>query len=369
MNKLNKKRKLVFDESNSSRKSSDNKINIFKTTDTQNKTNTFKTLSIAIPSSIIDNAQSKELRSYLVGQIARTCAIFRVDEIVIYHDSLHKDTVKDKLNFCLTNLQYLETPQYLRKTLFPYTDDLALAGLMNPLDISHHLRSNEYCKYREGVVLNRPVKENTKGSWIDIGLKKYCLIENELPYKTRVTIKLNDDGVKIHEKSELNKNNNYLNKYYTGSVVSSLLPKIKDNLYWGYIVRMAKNFKDVFDESIFNKDKYDLIIGTSDKGIDYFEFENKSKSINNNNKIDNKKNIDFSKFDNYKHCLIVFGGIQGLEGIVENDEKSLIKTKDVSELFDVYLNTCPKQGSRTIRTEEAIMITLSVLQSKLKRYN
>ena len=74
----------------------------------------YPTLTIAIPSSIIDNAQSKELRSYLVGQIARTCSIFNIDEIVIFHDSLNKGTYKDKLNFCLTNIQYLENPNYLR---------------------------------------------------------------------------------------------------------------------------------------------------------------------------------------------------------------------------------------------------------------
>lgn len=304
--------------------------------------NKYKTISIAIPSSIIDNAQSKELRAYLVGQIARTCSIFRIDEIIIYHDSLHKGTVKDKLNFCLTNLQYLETPQYLRKTLFSHCEDLALAGLMNPLDISHHLRTTEFCKYREGLVLNRPVKG--EGSWLDIGLKKYCLIENKLPLKTRVTVKLDKGSKEIHEKSELGKDNGNVSKHYTGKVTTSLEPKSK-GLYWGYIVRLAHKFEDIFNDSIYNKEKYDLVIGTSDKGED-FETANIKKD--------------------YKHCLIVFGGIQGLEGVVENDEGSTLKSSDVPNLFDMYLNTCPEQGSRTIRTEEALMITLSVLQNKLR---
>lgn len=37
----------------------------------------------------------------------------------------------------------------------------------------------------------------------------------------------------------------------------------------------------------------------------------------------------------------------------------------VENLFDAYLNTCPDQGCRTIRTEEAILITLSVLKPLL----
>ena len=44
------------------------------------------TVSIAVPSSIVDNAQSPELRSYLVGQIARCLVIYNVDEIVVYDE-------------------------------------------------------------------------------------------------------------------------------------------------------------------------------------------------------------------------------------------------------------------------------------------
>lgn len=40
-----------------------------------------QTFSIAIPGSILDNAQSKELRTYLAGQIARTACIYKIDEV------------------------------------------------------------------------------------------------------------------------------------------------------------------------------------------------------------------------------------------------------------------------------------------------
>ena len=43
-------------------------------------------MSVAIPGSIVANAQSRELRTYLVGQIARSLAIFNIDEVVIYDD-------------------------------------------------------------------------------------------------------------------------------------------------------------------------------------------------------------------------------------------------------------------------------------------
>jgi len=47
--------------------------------------------------------------------------------------------------------------------------------------------------------------------------------------------------------------------------------------------------------------------------------------------------------------LLVFGGLQGLEASLESDEN--LTVDDVSLLFQFYLNTCPNQGSRTIRTE------------------
>jgi hypothetical protein len=38
------------------------------------------------------------------------------------------------------NLQYLETPQYLRKYLFEIHPDLKNAGIMNPIEADHHLK-------------------------------------------------------------------------------------------------------------------------------------------------------------------------------------------------------------------------------------
>ena len=198
---------------------------------------------------------------------------------------------------------------------------------MNPLDSSHHLRIDEWCKYREGIVLKRPVKEG-EGSWVNIGLHKDCKIDRQLVEKTRVTVKLKEDGFEDI-------------KFYTGKVVSVKEPKNAD-LYWGYMVRIAENFTELFENSVFGT-KYDLIIGTSDKGDDYTK-------------------INFDKYKEFKHGLIVFGGLQGIEGMLENDE---LNTTKIESLFDLYLNTCIDQGCRTIRTEEAILISLAVLRPKL----
>lgn len=57
----------------------------------------------------------------------------------------------------------------------------------------------------------------------------------------------------------------------------------------------------------------------------------------------------------FRHSLIVFGGVQGLEASLDADPK--LEVDDPSLLFDFYLNTCPNQGSNTIRTEVSIDVT------------
>ena len=81
------------------------------------------TVSIAIPGSIVDNAQSPELQAYLTSQIARALAIFCVDEVVVFNESsksLGDGTAEaakaaargwNPNEFLARLLQYQETPQ------------------------------------------------------------------------------------------------------------------------------------------------------------------------------------------------------------------------------------------------------------------
>lgn len=120
------------------------------------------TLSIAVPGSILENAQSAELRTYLAGQIARAACIFQVDEIIVFDDygdeasakksTLEQDTGLISARKCCVQLgrilQYLECPQYLRKHFFPIHADLKYCGLLNPLNAPHHLKPDEEFPFR-----------------------------------------------------------------------------------------------------------------------------------------------------------------------------------------------------------------------------
>ncbi|KAJ3605891.1 hypothetical protein NHX12_027934 [Muraenolepis orangiensis] len=294
------------------------------------------TVSVALPGSVLDNAQSTELRTYLAGQLARACVVFCVDEIIIFEEegedvkSVEGDYrgVGKKGHACIQLariLQYLECPQYLRKCFFPKHQDLQYAGLLNPLDIPHHMRIDDESEYREGIILDRPTKPG-KGSIVNCGMWKEVQIDKKLQTGLRVTVHLN----KTQKQDKMLK----------GVVVPPHVPRTEGGVYWGYSVRLASCLSDVFTQGP-HKGGYDVTVGTSERGGD----------------------IDQSTLPPFKHLLVIFGGLQGLEASVEGDQN--LDVIDPSALFDLYLNTCPSQGSRTIRTEEAILISMAGLRPKI----
>lgn len=299
------------------------------------------TISIAVPGSILDNAQSPELRTYLAGQIARAACVYKVNEVVVFDDKgevtdaekrkIRKDDVLGEGRVACLQLarilQYLECPQYLRKYFFPIHKDLQYAGILNPLDAPHHLRQQDVSLYREGVVTNKPIKPG-KGSQVNVGLLHEVHVDKVLTAGIRVTVKIpfGQEGV----------------KKLKGYIVPPDIPRSDTGVYWGYNVRLADNLTEAITQCP-HKDGYDLTIGTSDKGTP----------------VDNIDNAELE----YHHALIVFGGLAGLEVAVGVDPN--LDVDDPALVFHKYLNTCPEQGSRTIRTEEAVLVSLAELRSKL----
>lgn len=170
------------------------------------------TVSIAVPGSILENAQSAELRAYVAGQIARAACIFRVNEVIVFDDvgvataretkrSYEQDaegggtgTVRSSSLQLARILQYLECPQYLRKYFFPLHKDLKYSGLLNPLDTPHHLRQQSKFRYREGVICDKQAKEGH--SYANVGLLNDVLIDKALEPGVRVTVKMDPQSGK-----------------------------------------------------------------------------------------------------------------------------------------------------------------------------
>ena len=306
------------------------------------------TLSIALPASLIHNSKSKVLlRTQLAGSIARALAVFSVDEIVIFDDgdidpssgaSSHPPNRNSTKCTAMTHpahflrhiLTYLETPPFMRTRLFPMHENLERAGTLPSLDIPSHLRGDEWCEFREGVT----VGVDGEGTWVDCGFgegRERVVKGVEIPDGMRVTLGLGS------EKEDDGK---------SAVAVSPAAPREEMGCYWGYQVREAGSLSAVFTECGFDGG-YDLSVGTSERG------EEVTKTVNNILQDEARKE--------WQHLIIVFGGVKGLEDAAKNDQE-LVRTGigkgNVKELFDYWVNLLPGQGSRTIRTEEALWMGL-----------
>jgi len=323
------------------------------------------TLSIAVPGSFVSNAVTLELSTYLVGQIARAATIYNVDEIIVYNDNLSNSkklpfrrrrekphqknsTTSTKPStpeiFLRKLLEYCECPQYLRKDFFPFHPDFQFVGMLPPLDAPHHVREwDTHCRFREGVVLDKAAA--TGMSLVNVGLKKYIEIDRKLVAGIRVTVEIID-----HVNSK-------------GKVVSPSRPNEIDGTYWGYTTRFADNIQKVFDECPYDKKNgYDVKIGTSERGNKSIDDDNFTLSPTNN-----KKRMITANNISKQHMLVVFGGVAGIEECIDADESLKISGEDTYKMFDCWLNACPLQGSRTIRTEEAVLLTLARLNPIIEK--
>jgi len=138
-----------------------------------------KRLCIAIPASVVSDTPHLREKTSKIGMIGRAAAIFRVDEIVIFPDS-PRDIQKTEMDLVSTLLSYLETPQYLRKSLFKLNPDLQYAGILPPLRTPHHplnhrtkeLRVGEF---REAVTLSQ---KKALSLWISVLSSRHCCEAN-----------------------------------------------------------------------------------------------------------------------------------------------------------------------------------------------
>ena len=249
-------------------------------------------------------------------------------------------------NYFLTHiLAYLETPPYLRKHLFPIHPDLRHAGSLPSLDMPHHPRQNEWCQYREGVTVKdiphekqKKIRRIPQGHYIDTGIRERVFVPSTIPPNTRVTVKFKDV-----EKPEMIPGRGLL-----ADAVAPSAPREEAGYYWGYSVRSAGSLSAVLTECPFDGG-YDLTFGTSERGIPLPDFNDTSSGQ--------------TSVPEFNHLLVVFGGVAGLEVAVKADEElEQLGVKNPEALFDHWVNLCPGQGSRTIRTEEAVWLGLMGLR-------
>lgn len=166
---------------------------------------------------------------------------------------------------------------------------------------------------------------------VDIGMREPITVTDTIPPKTRLTLKLGENP----------------NSGFEPEAVHPAAPRTEAGYFWGYSVRKAGSLSQVFTESAY-EDGYDMSIGTSERGLPVNRVFPYSDTV-----------ADF------KHLLIVFGGPRGLEFSAMNDPELTdisVGGGRIRELFDHWVNVLPNQGSRGIRTDEAMLIALTGLR-------
>ena len=275
-----------------------------------------KKLSIAIPASAISDTPHPREKTAKIGLIGRAAAIFRVDQIIVYPDNPQTDQRRD-LDFIALLLNYLETPQYLRKRLFKLEADLEFAGILPPLRTPHHPLSGktkhlQRGEYREGVVLS----EAKEGLVVDIGVQQPALLRQKgFAVGNRLTLQVVNIGKQI-EVQAANRED---------------VPQ-----YWGYRVCVEKrSFGQLAADGGF-----DLKIATARIGDNFMDT---SKALG-------------EKWRSSQRVLVAFGApSRGLHEIAEDEHLKL------AEIVDFVVNMVPGQGTATVRMEEALLASLAIL--------
>jgi predicted SPOUT superfamily RNA methylase MTH1 len=271
-------------------------------------------LTIALPASIVSDTPHLREKTAKLGIIARACSIFGVSEVMLYADQPLVEQ-KDEFKFCELMLRFIETPQYLRKRLFGIDPMLRYAGILSPLQIPSHnvcqsTRDAKVGDLREGVVIGR------EGQYcrVDVGLERPALCRGKMRIGDRLTLRLARIGTDL--------------ECYP-------VERCQIDIYWGYQVNARK-----LKLGTLLQERYGLKIGTSHFGSSLMDCWSKVvESI--------KKS---------RSMMIVFGSPkQGIQNILAYEGRT------PNQLFDYFVNTIPAQNVSTVRTEEAVMVTLGVL--------
>ena len=271
---------------------------------------------MAIPASLVFDIPHLREKTLRVGMVGRAAAIFGVDEIIIFSDVPERNQNRE-FNLIASILSYMETPQYLRKQLFKIKPELRFAGVLPPLRTPHHPLQNRVKdlvdgEYREGAV----IAHTQDGTLVDVGVERHALIRNKkMQINTRVTVRIRKTkrllGADVVNRSEIAE-------------------------YWGYKVTRSR----LTFGKLLKKNAFDLVIATSKYGKPFVDI---SEELTNRWKASRK-------------ILVAFGApTRGLYEIAKQENLNL------DNVADFVINTIPNQNVETVRTEEALLVTLGIL--------
>ena len=291
---------------------------------------------VAIPDSSLSDEKNLREKTIKIGRFARAFSIFGVNKIIIYKDPTTKNMNSDKLLMKLI-LDFLNTPQYLRKSIYPLNYELSYIGLLPPIRAPQHKKKVKLSEVkagelRIGLIYHKKLFLNQISNNKISHNKKFIIDLRNKTYEYYVDVGLDfpipflgqgKDGQKIIVK--------IIDSYPNLKAIQATESDIEKE-YLGYDILIINSF----DEFLKKIDQKTFVVFTSKKGI-----------VVKNKEFEFKETI--KKFD---ILLIVFGS----------------PSKGINEIYptfqkinnSMYLNLFPLQKTETIRLEEAILGTLTM---------
>lgn len=234
-----------------------------------------------------------------------------MDKIYIYPDN------PDESRFIKLILDYMETPQYLRKYLFKRRKELEFVGVLPPLRTPNHPTESRASMLKEGDVREGVVLTKSGGEFmVDVGVDRRLKAFGRAPsIGGRAIIRITETAPELK-----------------GVFIGD--SEVED--YWGFDVHVSERRLG----EIALDEKFELTIATSRLGIDIRKIEAELAS----------------KLNEVKSIFIAFGSPRkGLKEILSGEGLT------IDEVFHYTLNMVPEQGCESVRTEEAIYSTLAIL--------
>ncbi len=259
-------------------------------------------LAVSLPDTVLEEKGSPRDKTSKLGLIARACAIYGVDVIEVFEDPNGRGEAAEICKI----LEYLETPQYLRRRLYPLEETLRYAGVLPPLRIPSHKAKVPFDQVRVGEV--REGVANGDGT-VDVGLDVFPKIAGKAAQGRRLTVRFTSTRPAVVE-----------------PIQRSAAPG-----YWGYMVE-----RGTIDHALGDS-RFKVKIATSRLGVTPSQTMGRLE--------DEVRGADSVK--------LVFGSPS--RGLFE------MAGKDLPRRVDFVLNLFPQQQVETVRTEEAVFTGLGLV--------
>ena len=277
------------------------------------------TLSVLVPSSLVREAEDKREATRKLGYVARAATVFRADRLIVFPDG--EGERRWGGGFVETVLRYAATPPYLKTEVWGTRDELEYVGVLPPLRVSSRTGSGPE---RPGSLQEGIVTEVGPDGRVRVN----CGLQHPISLLT-------PDGLEVEEGERV------------AIRISSREPvraRIVDEPLPGFEIQRA----DLPD--VLARPDAGVRIATSVHGTE----------------LSTGRLTELVERIGGGDLTVAFGAPgRGLPAILDVAVEEVAagggEGVEPDPGFDLWLNTIPRQGSETVRTEEAMFASLAPL--------